>query len=204
MARREYVARKTRPLVVICSEGKNSTAEKIYFSNFTDRNCRIKFCTGSSTDPVGMLEDFKKYIKNEELEFEEQCSKYLLIDTDLSPKQIKAIETISKECEKLGIEIIISSPTFEIWYLMHFRSNKLKFNASKEVKRALEEEIGGTYSETINMYPSISSRLESAIANAKRVNSNSLKDCQNKYLSNPYSEVYKVIEKINEYKNKTE
>ena len=64
MARRQYVARKTRPLVVICSEGKNSTAERIYFANFTDRNCRIKFCTGSSTDPVGMLEDFKKYIKN--------------------------------------------------------------------------------------------------------------------------------------------
>ena len=44
-----------------------------------------------------------------------------------------------QECIDNNIEIVTSAPTFEIWYLMHYRNNRLKFQTSKEVKRELQK-----------------------------------------------------------------
>ena len=57
MARRQLRQNKKKPLIVICSEGGKKSSEYYYFRNHTNRNLRIQFSTGNSTDPEGMLED---------------------------------------------------------------------------------------------------------------------------------------------------
>ena len=66
MARRQLRQNKKKPLIVICSEGGKKSSEYYYFRNHTNRNLRIQFSTGNSTDPEGMLEDLMKYMYNEE------------------------------------------------------------------------------------------------------------------------------------------
>lgn len=44
---------------------------------------------------------------------------------------------------------------------MHYRSNKLKFQTSKDVKRELEK-LNGTYSENLDMYKVIKNSTEGA------------------------------------------
>lgn len=83
-----------------------------------------------------MLNDLLNYIVNEDIKSEENCKIFLVLDTDLNKTRINEIKEIEEKCNKNNIEIITSS-TFEIWYLIHYRSNKLNFLSSKEVKKEL-------------------------------------------------------------------
>ncbi len=72
--------RKRRPIIVIGCEGNNKT-EEIYFKNFNSRKCIIKFSTGNSTDPVGIVNDLIKFIDNE-IGREDDDKYYVVLDTD--------------------------------------------------------------------------------------------------------------------------
>ncbi|MCX4364248.1 MAG: RloB family protein [Bacilli bacterium] len=192
--------RRKNPLVLIGCEGRRN-AEKIYFSNFSSRNCRIVFSPGNSTDPLGILEDTKRYMEKNEISADYGDRIFLVIDTDLNEGQINSIKSIRDECDKLGITIITSSPTFEIWYLMHFRDNQLRFNSSGDVKNAIKGIISN-YKESMNLYPLISEKTATAIKRAKKIESQRIKDGEyDEYSCNPYSSIYIVLEEIENLQN---
>ena len=199
MARRQLKQQK-KPLIVICSEGGKKSSEYYYFRNYTNRNLRIQFSTGNSTDPLGMLEDLLKYIHNEDIASEDNCRIFLVLDTDLSEKRISEIKEIEQKCKDNNIEIITSAPTFEIWFLMHFRNNKLRFQTSKDVKRELEK-VNGTYSETMDMYNKIKNLTDDARSNAQSIEQQIIKDGEDLLKSNPHSSVYKILDAIDEFNN---
>lgn len=198
MARRYLRSNNRKPLVVICSEGGKKSAEYYYFRHFANRNLRIQFSTGNSTDPKGMLEDLLKYIRNEDVVSEDNCKIYLVMDTDLNEKRINEIKEIDQQCKDNNIEIITSSPTFEIWFLMHYRNNKLKFLTSKDVKKEIER-INGTYFETMDMYMKIQDKTIEARDRAQSIEQQINKDGEELLISNPHSSIYKVLDKIDEF-----
>lgn len=191
-------ARKKKPLIVICSEGGKNTSEEIYLKNFRSRNLRIQFSFGNSTDSRGMLENLKNYIKNEDLKSEENCKIFLILDTDLDNSKINMIKSIIDECNNNKIEVITSSPTFEIWYLMHFRSNKLVFSSSKDVKKELGTIIN-VYHESMNVFPLIISKMENAKKIARKIERAAGELNDELINHNPHSSVFKVIDAIDEY-----
>ena len=94
MARRQLRQSKKKPLIVICSDGGKKSSEYYYFRNHTNRDLRIQFSTGNSTDPKGMLEDLLKYIHNEDIASEDNCRIFLVLDTDLDEKQTYMVQVI--------------------------------------------------------------------------------------------------------------
>ena len=190
MARRKIVSKKKKPLIVICTEGGKKSSEYLYFRHFASRDLRIQFSSGNSTDPEGMLEDLINYINNEDIKSEDECKIFLVIDTDLNENRIKKIEEIIPECQKYNIEIITSAPTFEIWYLMHYRKNKLKFSTSQDVKKELEK-INGIYKENMDMYQSIIEMLEEAKKTALNIEQKAKNDNEDLFRSNPHTSIYK-------------
>lgn len=191
--------KKRNSLILIKCEGTNS-AEKIYFNNFKSRNCRIKFATGNSTDVKGMLDDLINYMKKEDITPENQDKIYLVLDTDLNKKRIQDIKSIEKECENRGIRIITSSPTFEIWYLMHYKKENLTFKDSLSVKKELKKIIPD-YKETMNIYTKIVEETKTAIENAKLIEKRLKNTADNAYSFTPHSYVYEIIEEINNSNN---
>lgn len=202
MGRRQFVEKNKKPLIVICSEGGNNTSEKVYFSNFKSRDIRIQFSTGNSTDPDGMLNDLLKYIRNEDIKSEDKCSIFLLIDTDLNEDRIKKIKQIEEECRMNDISIITSSPTFEIWYLMHFTNKGLNFSSSQDVKKELSKLLDGKYTESLNIFSKINNKKDNASKTALKILDKSVENGEDIYFVNPHTFIYKVIDKIEEYKNK--
>lgn len=200
MARRKIVSKKKKPLIVICTEGGKKSSEYLYFRHFASRDLRIQFSSGNSTDPEGMLEDLINYINNEDIKSEDECKIFLVIDTDLNENRIKKIEEIIPKCQKYNIEIITSAPTFEIWYLMHYRKNKLKFSTSQDVKKELEK-INGIYKENMDMYQSIIEMLEEARKTALNIDQKIINDNEDLFRSNPHTSIYKIIVAIEKYKN---
>lgn len=200
MARRFEQPKQKKPLIVICSEGGKKSSEYYYFRNYSNRNLRIQFSTGNNTDPKGMLNDLIKYIQNEDIKSEDNVRIFLVLDTDLNEKRIETINEIESKCKKNNIEIATSSPTFEIWFLMHFRNKKLIFNSSKEVKKELENIIKG-YSETMDVYNVIKDKTENAKKTAVELNCQYEKNGNCVISSNPHTDIYKILEAIEKFNN---
>lgn len=200
MARRQLRQSKKKPLIVICSEGGKKSSEYYYFRNHTNRDLRIQFSTGNSTDPKGMLDDLLKYIRNEDIASEDNCRIFLVLDTDLDERRISEIKEIEQECIDNNIEIVTSAPTFEIWYLMHYRNNRLKFQTSKEVKRELQN-INGTYTESMDMYKIIKESTDTARSTAQSFEQQIIRNKEDLLSSNPHTSIYKILDAIDEFNN---
>ena len=200
MARRQLRQSKKKPLIVICSEGGKKSSEYYYFRNHTNRNLRIQFSTGNSTDPKGMLEDLLKYIRNEDIASEDNCRIFLVLDTDLDERRISEIKEIEQECIENNIEIVTSAPTFEIWYVMHYRNNKLKFQTSKDVKRELQN-LNGTYTESMDMYKIIKDSTDNARSTAQSFEQQIIRNKEDLLSSNPHTSIYKILDAIDEFNN---
>lgn len=200
MARRQIKHNKKRPLIVISSEGGKKSSEYYYFRNFANRNLRIQFSTGNSTDPKGMLDDLLKYIHNEDILSEENYKIFLVLDTDLSKSRINEIKEITQKCIENNIEIISSAPTFEIWYVMHYRTNRLNFQTSKDVKKELQN-LNGTYKESMDMYKVIKDLTNNARNTAKSLEQKINKNNGDLLNSNPHTSIYKILDAIDEFNN---
>ena len=200
MARRQLRQSKKKPLIVICSEGGKKSSEYYYFRNYTNRDLRIQFSTGNSTDPKGMLDDLLKYIRNEDITSEDNCRIFLVLDTDLDERRISEIKEIEQECIDNNIEIVTSAPTFEIWYLMHYRNNRLKFQTSKEVKRELQN-INGTYTESMDMYKLIKDSTDNARSTAQSFEQLIIRNKEDLLSSSPHTSIYKILNVIDEFNN---
>lgn len=200
MARRQLRQSKKKPLIVICSEGGKKSSEYYYFRNHTNRDLRIQFSTGNSTDPKGMLEDLLKYIRNEDIASEDNCRIFLVLDTDLDERRISEIKEIEQECIDNNIEIVTSAPTFEIWYVMHYRNNRLKFQTSKEVKRELQN-LNGTYTESMDMYKIIKDSTDNARSTAQSLEQQIIRNKEDLLSSNPHTSIYKILDAIDEFNN---
>ena len=200
MARGQLKKSKKKPLIVICSEGGKKSSEYYYFRNHANRDLRIQFSTGNSTDPKGMLEDLLKYIRNEDIASEDNCRIFLVLDTDLDEKRINEIKKIEQKCIDNNIEIVTSAPTFEIWYLMHYRNNRLNFQTRKEVKRELQN-INGTYAESMDMYKIIKESTDNARSTAQSLEQQVIRNKDDLLSSNPHTSIYKILDAIDEFNN---
>jgi hypothetical protein len=200
MARKQLKKNNKKPLIVICSEGGKKSSEYYYFRNYTNRDLRIQFSTGNCTNPKGMLEDLLKYIYNEDIASEDNCRIFLVLDTDLDKKRIGEIKEIQQKCIDNNIEIVSSAPTFEIWFIMHYKNNKLRFQSSKEVKKELQS-LNGTYTESMNMYEVIKDLTDNARSIAESIEKQIIKNNEDLLSSNPHTSIYKILNAIEEFNN---
>lgn len=122
------------------------------------------------------------------------------IDTDLDEKRISEIKEIGQKCIDNNIEIVTSSPTFEIWYVMHYRNNRLKFQTSKEVKKELQN-LNGAYKESMDMYKIIKNSTDNARSTAQSLEQQIIRNNEDLLSSNPHTSIYKILNAIDEFNN---
>lgn len=194
--RRNTGQRKRNPFVIIGCEGKNKT-EKLYFNNFNSRQCIIKFSKGNSTDPKGIVEDVIRFIRNNQIDLEENDKVYAVFDTDVGQNKQHKIEEAKKLAEKNGVEIITSTPSFEIWFLLHFGYTTKAFVSNKALQDELTIKIPN-YSKSNNTYLDVKGLTGQAIENAKRLEQYQLSegralDSEN---CNPYTRVHRITEEL--------
>ena len=192
MRKQRQVVRERNSCIVIKCEGDT---EKVYFNNFSTRNMPIRFATGNCKDPRGMFNDLCTFLNNEDYSAKEYRDKiFLVLDTDLEEKRIKEIENLYPECKKMGIEIITSAPTFEIWFLMHFATVGA-YGSSHIVKKEIKKYIP-TYKEGMDVMNMLRS-VDDAIRQARQQEIFAQNNGESLLKHNPHSLVYKIIENIN-------
>lgn len=109
---------------------------------------------------------------------------YCIFDTDTDPNKNKIINEAIKLANKKGIQIITSTPCFELWFYLHFAY------VIKKLKKYYPK-----YEKNINIFPNINDKVNITIENAKKLEKYqiNLNRAINSTEANPNTEVYKIV-----------
>lgn len=189
--------RKEKPMIIITAEGRNETEAK-YFDGFRTPDCPyiIKFHkAGHLTDPTKLAESIRKRWDAEEADVKTGDMAFVIVDLD--NKESKAKEIQQLEAKNRVEKFIVSNPSFEVWYLLHYGfSTKSYINADaviRELKKYYPE-----YEKTSDMHSRLMEKTGEAIANAEKLESYYKKEehLHPDVKCNPYTDVHKIVKML--------
>lgn len=192
-------------LVLIVCEGEKT--EPLYFENLKVieklSSANIKVVSGKHSDPITVIntaideQEKQKYY----LPFDKV---YCVIDGDVSANLIQ----VKKMAKQNNIQLIISYPCMEYWYICHFMpyrsfigktGNKSAGDncvslLNEHWKKAFKKDYAKNQS---NLYALLFDKLDSAVINAK----SSLKQAQADNEPNPSTQVHELVDYLRNIKS---
>jgi len=181
-------SRLPKKVIVIACEGKT---EEEYFKLFNEKNIILKIkdlsieilekqdIKDKKSAPIhilDLLEEYKAYyqIDSDEL--------WMVVDRDSQNNSKKQLEIIIDKCNKLGFNIALSNPTFELWLLLHIKNiseydstTLIKIKQNRKInknKRFLERELSnliGGYTKGVIKPDVFLPKVKTAIKQAKQI-----------------------------------
>lgn len=195
--KRNFFHRQRKRIVLISAEGKNKT-EYLYFKRFSNDTYVIKSASGNSTDPVNMVKNLINDCKAKELNSKDGDLAFCLVDADIDEKKNDQLAKAVALAQKNQIQLIVSAPCFEIWYLCHFCYSTKHYKSNEDVINDLKQHLPHYQKSTDSMFEELQHLNKTAIINAKKLEKHNL-NLGNKLHTvefSPSTEVYKIIEKL--------
>lgn len=154
---------KRKKVIVFSFEGKNNKTESTYFTHFKPCNSDyiLKWFSSGLTDPKGMINSTKNKRKQYDYNSNEDLT-FIFIDGD-NTERYQQIKELQKKQPK-DISIIITNPSFELWFLNHFvKTSKELTNPQllDELKHYIPK-----YSKNFDAYQIIQNLEQNAINNS--------------------------------------
>ena len=202
--------RRTKPVILIVTEGEKS--EPKYFAHFRTRQNNIEVRVvpnnrnGSKTDYASLIRKAVKICKDDGLSPSIGDSVWIVADADVNyqtadavNKKNAALSEARKKAGKESFELILSNPCFELWYLLHLRYTTAHLPDYDAVRRALEHAGITNYEKHNDLYEQLVSHTSKAIDRSKCLESFHTDNGSTLPLgidANPFTEVYKLVEKL--------
>ena len=117
---------------------------------------------------------------------------YCVIDVE-APKAESLSRAVNK-AEGNRLEVILSNPCFEYWYILHFRKTSAPFSTSQEAKSALRREHGAYCESDTTIFDVVYPKTADAIKHSKEVLREQHDDAENLCDCNPSTHVHKIVE----------
>ncbi len=197
--------RKPRRKVIIVCEGKKT--EINYFNGLKTRNSGVEIIAtyGKCTDPKSIIKYAEERMKSKwSIDFDEGDGVWCAFDVDQNDDS--TLKDTYEHAKTKNIQIALSNPCFEIWFLLHYKqifSQITRQDTEKELKTFIKN-----YEKNQKINDILKEKLSHAINNAKKLNiiheTNSIPLFTRE--SNPSTQVFKLIEFIQQLikKNKLE
>ena len=193
--------RRMKKILLVSVEGnRNNKTEKIYLEHFRGDSLEIRFVSGNETDPKSLMRRLLEVVGEKELDKEDMA--VCLVDSDFDSardSQLQAAEKMISEKEAVPVQLIVSAPSFEMWYLCHFAYSTSQYQNSGELMRELSRYIP-EYEKSEDVYRNLNGKEEIAIQNARKLEAycreNGWRLHTVEYM--PSTEMYKVMEWIKE------
>ena len=191
--------RKEKPMILITAEGRNETEAK-YFNGFRTPDCPyiIKFHkAGHLTDPTKLAESIRKRWDDEDADVRTGDMAFVIVDLD--NKESKAKEIRQLEAKKRVEKFIVSNPSFEVWYLLHYEYSTRSYMNADAAIRELRKHYPG-YEKTSDMYPLLKDKMGEAIDNAEKLETyhKAEEHPHPDVKCNPYTDVHKLVNLLKE------
>lgn len=187
--------RDRRRIVMLATEGQNKT-ETLYFKRFTSKSIRVLFTHGNETDPEKLMVRLLDEIAD--LGLEQDDFAFCLVDADCNPVKDRQIAQADELAKGSIAELIVSNPTFEIWYLCHLTYSTKEYHSSSEVEIELKRQMPDYHKNRPDMYERTISEINTAIGRAEQLEKYNLNAGKKMHTSRfqPSTEVYKIVKTI--------
>ena len=201
---REEPKKEAYDLVLIVCEGEKT--EKFYFDSLIKfkklSSVNIKVTPGKGSDPVSVIETAL-----EKAEKQKKCLPFDRIYCVIDRDEHKNFDNAIKMAKDNNIDLIISYPSFEYWYLCHFKYSRSPIiradnkSAGDNCIAILNIEWKKAFSNryeknTANLYQILHDKLETALNNAAK----SLKAAESEEESNPSTKVHILVDYLRKLK----
>ena len=166
---RGKVHRKDKSVFLIITEGKNKT-ETQYLKHFQEqgKNYNIHFVkAGSNTDADSLYKTLLTKWEENELSEEKGDKGFIILDIDNDAHKAQVVQKLIKS-KKRAFEFIVSNPTFEVWFLIHFKYTSKQYSDGETVIKDLRKYINN-YEKNVDCYETLKDRLDKAMINAARL-----------------------------------
>lgn len=192
--------RKQKNKIIIAVEGKNKT-EKIYFSHYDNgkKGYSISFAKGKFTDPLNLVKMLIKEIQKLGLDLTDGDEAYCVFDTDMDPSKNNIIKSAKRLAEDNDIKIISSTPSIELWFLLHYEYTTANMDNKTLIKRL--KSFNSKYDKNVDIYLDINNNVDIAIDRAIKLEKYQQ---DNNFVigttfANPSTEVYKIVSHLINY-----
>lgn len=162
--------RKSKPVYLIIAEGKNKT-ETLYFSNYQEqgRLYSIRFVkAGNKTDAESLYKTLVAKWNELELSSENGDRGFIVLDMDNDSAKAATILELIRDNSNNAIAFVVSNPTFEVWFLLHFRYTTKEYTNGDAVISDLKKCIP-EYEKNKDIYDLCQLRTKDAMSNADRL-----------------------------------
>ncbi len=152
-------------LFVIVTEGEKT--EPIYFKNFRKRNCGlvIEIYNTKVTSPIQLVKHSITLIKRKDLDLDNKDKLYVIFDVDENSEE--DILKAKKLANHHKINICVSNPCFEVWYILHYEylnSNISRNSVIQKLKKYVPD-----YEKSKNIYPYLEGNEGVAISHSNKL-----------------------------------
>jgi hypothetical protein len=196
--KRGRVARARRPLLFIAVEGNNKT-ERVYLTGFKHSSpFKLRFVPGNDTDPASMVSILRKTLKNE---MEDGDRAFCVVDMDNDFKKGGVIKELLAKNSGGRFDFILSNPCFEVWILCHYSGSIKSFGNGRDVIKDVKKFIP-EYNKGMNIHSLLSDKCDTAIEHAKDFAAHHAAQGRQRgdIHANPYTEMHRLVELINQSK----
>ena len=192
-------SKEPRKSILIVCEGKKT--EPIYF-NSLKRILRLAMVeidiVGEGAAPITVvdraieLREERRHLAKTSLRKAAYEVVYCVVDVE-APKA----ESLSRAVDKArgnNLQVILSNPCFEYWYILHFRKTGGHFGTSRKVKSALQR-VHPAYCESdTTIFDVAYPKTADAIRHSKEVLREQHHDAEDLSACNPSTHVHKIVE----------
>ncbi len=190
--------------IYIFTEG---STEEIYLEHYENikKGIYVIPIDTDHTNAMGIVKQAKKYIDEHDIDTELGDRCYCVFDSDpTSNPNIKEVVDLIRGYKHKGLECIFSNPSFEIWFILHFKKAPYGKSA-KEVKKIIKDLLKDQvpdYKETTDIFEILLDRRDIAIREAMLLH-NSQSKVHKDVLShecNPYTNIFEFVNYLRDVK----
>lgn len=190
--------------IYIFTEGRT---EEIYLKHYHNKKKGIEIIPVDSehTDALGIVKYAKEYIDNNDIDIELGDRCYCVFDSDpKSNTHINEAFDLVRGYKHKGLECIFSNPSFEIWFVLHFRKapyGKTADDIKKMVRNLLKGQVP-EYKETTDIFDVLWDRQDNALKEAELLHTEQMKIHTDvlSHACNPYTNIFEFIFYLREIK----
>ena len=161
--------RARKPVYFIFCEGTSNKTEITYLSHFRciDSSYSMTMKPTSNTNPEAMLTYAVSYSRRQGFDERSGDKIFLLCDIDTKEKRKRLLDAnIIEKAKRKHATILFSNPSFEIWFLNHFRKTTKIYQNQNEVIQDLRHFIPD-YEKNKDVFKILNDNMELAIQNSR-------------------------------------
>ena len=169
--------RSSKIIWIVC---EGSETEPNYFKALKAltrmKNVEVRIAPGGKgkTSPATLVEKAKEKLKIEGWDPGEGDEAWCVFDVERKGTHPDLFQVI-ENARAAQIKVVISNPSFEYWFLLHFDKTDRSFIDAEEVCKALQKHIPN-YSHSMPVYPCLKDHTDTALKNASDLRSRSEKE----------------------------